>query len=80
MEKVGEGDHFQELEVNGRAWTGVTRLRIGTGGRMLCKWSRAVGLRKMRIISLLLEKLLVCQEGLLLLESIRYASLPCVHL
>jgi hypothetical protein len=75
-----ERDHFQDLGVNGRAWTEVTRLRIGTGGRMLCRWSRIVGLHQVRGISLLLEKLVASQALLLPCELISYAYLPCVHL
>ena len=37
MGKLGAGDQFQDLEVNGRTWSGVTRLKIGTGGRILCR-------------------------------------------
>jgi hypothetical protein len=36
--KLGERDHFQDLGVNGRAWTGVTRLKISAGVRILCRW------------------------------------------
>ena len=71
---------FQALGVNGRAWTGINRLKIGAGGRILCKWSRTVELHKMSGISLLLEKLLASQVTKLRSELISYASLPGVHL
>lgn len=62
-------------------WDGMDwshRLKIGTDGRILCRWSIRVGLHKMRGISLLLEKLLASREGLLVCGLISYASLPGV--
>ena len=55
---------LQEVRWEG-AWTGLIRLRTGTGGVLLWTRERNFGSYKTREISCLAEELLACQEGLL---------------